>query len=335
MKVAIAGLGSLGKRWTEVISQAPDVQLVTFVDPLIGMEGVFPWLANYPHLLQLQTLDALLDSKADALIVTASSPAHAEIVHRALEFGLHVLVEKPFATEIADAKALVALAREKGRILMVSQNYRFFPGPQALRAIGGDGELGAVQAVIGQFWCDWPGKPYQHQMMHPMGLEMAVHHFDLVRAMFGANAVSGQLKEWNPQRSPYRVGGAVEALFTMATRNTTFPFLYSGSLVTKGTQTPWSGLWRFEFDGGTIIADNIDGQYGLFLAGDGHHKFISAFADESMAFDKSFNHFHDCIKNGKEPWSSGADNLNTLGMVLNFIVSETERDYAKDKPERT
>ena len=335
MKVAIAGLGSLGKRWTGVISHAPDIELAAFVDPLINTPQVFSWLADYPDTPRVQTLDALLDIEVDALVVTASSPAHAEIVQRALEFRLHVLVEKPFATKISDAEPLVALAQERGRILMVSQNYRFFPGPQALRAIGRKGELGAVRAVIGQFWCDWPGKSYQHQMMHPMGLEMAVHHFDLVRAMFDADAVSGQLQEWNPQRSPYRMGGAVEALFTMATRKSTFPFLYSGSLVTQGTRTPWGGLWRFEFDGGTIIANNVDGQYGLFLASDGQYEFISAFADESMGFDKSFNHFHECIKNGEEPWPSGADNLNTLRMVLNFIVSEAERDYAKDKPERT
>jgi predicted dehydrogenase len=320
MKVAIAGLGNIGKRWTEVLSQAPGVEVAVFVDPLVGMPQVFPWLAEHPHIPQVQTLDVLLDIEVDAVVVTASSPAHTEIVRRALEFGSHVLVEKPFATQIADAEALVALAREKGRILMVSQNYRFFPGPQTLRSIGKNGELGAVRAVAGQFWCDWRGRPYQHQMLHPMGLEMAVHHFDLVRAVFDANAVSGQVQEWNPERSPYRMGGALEALFTMATWNSSFPFLYSGSLVTRRTRTPWGGLWRFEFDRGTVIADTIDGQYGLFLAGDGQYKLLSAFGDESMAFDKSFTHFHECITNGKEAWSSGADNLNTLRMVLSFIV---------------
>jgi hypothetical protein len=58
------------------------------------------------------------------------------------------------------------------------------------------------------------------------------------RAMFDERAVSGQVKEWNPQKNPYRKVGAVEALFTMATRKSTFPFLYSGSLATQGTRTP-------------------------------------------------------------------------------------------------
>jgi predicted dehydrogenase len=324
MKVAIAGLGSLGKRWTEVLSHAPGINIVTFVDPLIGMDGIFPWLTDYPQIPQVQTLDALLDNKVDALVVTASSPAHAEIVQKALEFGLHVLVEKPFATQLPEARALVDLAREKGRILMVSQNYRFFPGVQTVRSMKKSGELGKVRAVIGQFWCDWPGKPYQHQMRHPMGLEMAIHHFDLVRAIFDANALSGQVQEWNPSRSPYHMGGALEALFTMGSPEFSFPFLYSGSLVTQGTRTPWGGIWRFEFDGGTVIADTVDGQYGLFHAKEGSYKFISNFADESMAFDKSFNHFYESIRNGKEPWSSGTDNLHTLAMALNFIAGETE-----------
>jgi predicted dehydrogenase len=288
-----------------------------------------------PQELWKQALESICDIDVDAVVVTASSPAHAEIVQSALQSGLHVLVEKSFATEISDAEALVALAREKGRILMVSQNYRFFPGPQALRAIGRDGELGAVRAVIGQFWCDWPGKPHQHQMMHPMGLEMAVHHFDLVRAMFGANAVSGQLQEWNPQRSPYRMGGAVEALFARATRNTTFPFLYFWQPGDKGNANSLGWTVALRIRRRHHLGRSHQWTVRSFLAGDRNHKFISAFADESMAFDQSFNHFHDCIKNGKEPWPSGADNLNTLSMVLNFIVSETERDYAKDKPERT
>jgi glyceraldehyde-3-phosphate dehydrogenase/erythrose-4-phosphate dehydrogenase len=53
MKVAIAGLGNIGKRWTEVLSQAPDVEVAVFVDPLVGMPQVFPWLAEHPNIPQV------------------------------------------------------------------------------------------------------------------------------------------------------------------------------------------------------------------------------------------------------------------------------------------
>jgi hypothetical protein len=55
---------------------------------------------------------------------------------------------------------------------------------------------------------DLPGKPYQHAMLYPMRLEMAIHHFDLVRFMFSAEPFSGWVHERNPRRSPYRMGGA-------------------------------------------------------------------------------------------------------------------------------
>ena len=74
--------------------------------------------------------DADISSETDAVLVTASSPAHASAVRAALLNGYHVLVEKPFTVDLDDAESLVVLARERDRILMVNQNYRFFPGPQ-------------------------------------------------------------------------------------------------------------------------------------------------------------------------------------------------------------
>ncbi|HYY27598.1 MAG TPA: Gfo/Idh/MocA family oxidoreductase [Chthoniobacterales bacterium] len=334
MKIAIAGLGSLGKRWAEVLSRVATAEFAAFIDPLLGRPETFPWLAEYPSVPKVRRIEGLGGVEVDAVLVTAFSPAHADAVRDALKSRLHVLVEKPFTTTIPEAKELVALADQEKLTLMVSQNYRFFPGPQTLRKIVRSGELGAVKAVVGQFWCDWPGKPYQHEMLHPMGLEMAVHHFDLVRAIFDANPLSGWVQEWNPKRSPYRTGGALEAHFTMANAHAQFPFLYSGSLVTQGTMTPWGGLWRFEFDRGTIIANVVDGTYGLFRANGNQYHLISAFADESMAFDKSFNHFHESVMSHESPWSSGADNLNTLSMVLDFIVSKPETTDAEDRSAR-
>jgi predicted dehydrogenase len=85
-------------------------------------------------------------------------------------------------------------------------------------------------------------------------LEMAIHHFDLVRFMFSAEPVSGRIHEWNPRRSPYRMGGALEALFLMGSEGIAFPFTYTGSLVSTAPATPWGGLWRLEFDDGTLFA---------------------------------------------------------------------------------
>lgn len=321
MKTAVIGAGGMGRAWTLALGAVPGTQIQAFVDPLVGTGRAAPWLADYSNVAQFHHLEELDD--VEAVVVTAFTPAHTEIVRAALERGYHVLVEKPFVTRLEDARALVELAAARRKTLMVSQNYRFFPGPQRVREIAESGTYGSIRAVTGQFWCDWPGKPYQHEMRHPMALEMAIHHFDLARAMFGAEAVSGHVEEWNPDWSPYRMGGALEALFQMKTADTRFPFLYSGSLVGRAPRTPWGGLWRFEFEGATLIADTVDGSYGLYLATDTGLERLGDFGDDTMALATSFRHFKTSVEAGTEPWPSGRDNLGTLAMALAY-ASETE-----------
>ncbi len=319
MNVAIIGAGTLGQRWTEIVSSSTNAKVQAFVDPLIGSEKAPAWLAQYPETPKLKTIAELKDTRIEAAIITAFSPAHAEAVEQSLAHNYHVLVEKPFVTNRADAERLVQLAEQKKRKLMVSQNYRFFPGPLAVRKIVENKSMGEIHSVIGQFWCDWPGKPYQHAMEHVMGLEMAIHHFDLVRFMFGANARQGNLSEWNPKGSQYRSGGAVEGLFLMQSPIKDFSFLYSGSLVSKLPSTPWAGFWRFEFDDGTLVASIVEGKYGLFRFHGNRHEFIAPFGEDSMAYDKSFYHFYESIKKDREPGPSGSDNLESLRMVLSFV----------------
>jgi predicted dehydrogenase len=152
-----------------------------------------------------------------------------------------------------------------------------------------------------------------------MSLEMAIHHFDLVRFMFNADPLSGLVHEWNPRRSPYQMGGAVEALFTMGSNQISFPFSYTGSLVTTAPAIPWGGYWRFEFDEGTLFADESDGGYALYRTTSNGRSRISEFGDPNMAFDKSFRHFIDCVQRGTEPISSGRDNISSLRMALNYL----------------
>jgi predicted dehydrogenase len=321
LNIAIAGAGALGRRWASVLTQSgtDQARLGALVDPLIGTDQEPSWLQELKSVPWVASIERLKNHDINAVFVIASSPSHASAVRDALLQGYHVLVEKPFTTDLDEAESLVRLASEKNRVLMVNQNYRFFPGPQTVRKLVASGELGAIRAVAGQFWCDWAGKPYQHAMLHPMSLEMAIHHFDLVRFMFGAEPSSGCVQEWNPRRSPYRMGGALEALFVMASDENSFPFSYTGSLVTTAPATPWGGFWRFEFDEATLFVDEFNGDYGLYRSGTKERIKLGEFSDPNMAFDKSFLHFLDCVQNGTEPTSSGRDNVNSLRMALNFL----------------
>jgi predicted dehydrogenase len=104
----------------------------------------------------------------------------------------------------------------------------------------------------------------------------------------------------------------------MASSAGSFPFNYTGSLVTTASAIPWGGFWRFEFDEATLVADDVNGDYALYQSSPSGRARISDFGDPTMAFDKSFQHFLDCIVNRTEPLCSGRDNLNSVRMALNF-----------------
>jgi len=315
MRVALAGAGGLGGVWAAVIQSESRVALAAIVDPFVGTDLQSAWLAQIPNVSRSISVQTMSE-EVDALIVTAHSPAHAEVVRDGLERGLHVLVEKPFTTKLEDAEKLVALAQAKRLTLMVSQNYRFFPGSRLLRELVKEKRFGAVNAVFAEFWCDWPGKPYQHKMSHVMGLEMAVHHFDLARAMFDAEATGGCVREWRPAGSRFAGGDGIEALFDMSGPGGAFPFTYSGSLVGKAPRTPWPGHWRIEFDRETVAVDTIEGRYGVYRAHTGGYEWLGRFDGDDMLFNLPLAHFIDCVLSGQEPWSSGRDNLGTLKMAL-------------------
>ncbi|WP_331742208.1 Gfo/Idh/MocA family oxidoreductase (plasmid) [Streptomyces sp. NBC_00876] len=87
----------------------------------------------------------------DAVYVPLPPELHAEWTLRALEAGKHVWCEKPFATGLADAEKAVALARERGLLLM--ENFMFLHHSQhaRVRELVADGLIGDVQQFSSEF----------------------------------------------------------------------------------------------------------------------------------------------------------------------------------------
>lgn len=72
-------------------------------------------------------------ASADAAIVAVPTVAHADVVGRLLGTGLDVLIEKPIAASVAQARALIDSARRCGRVLQVGHLERFNPAVRSVR----------------------------------------------------------------------------------------------------------------------------------------------------------------------------------------------------------
>jgi scyllo-inositol 2-dehydrogenase (NADP+) len=87
----------------------------------------------------------------DLVIVTTPNDTHADLAHRALDAGLHVVVDKPFALTAAEALEIVAHAERAGKAVTVYQNRRFDGDFRTLQALLERGELGEVRQFESAF----------------------------------------------------------------------------------------------------------------------------------------------------------------------------------------
>lgn len=95
----------------------------------------------------LVSLDEMLNSDVDGVVIAAPAFQHAELVKSALLKGKHVFVEKPLALSLEDGRELCALAQEKNLILMVGHLLQYHPAFVALKKLIDDGVVGNVKYI--------------------------------------------------------------------------------------------------------------------------------------------------------------------------------------------
>jgi scyllo-inositol 2-dehydrogenase (NADP+) len=99
----------------------------------------------HPDARVVRSLDELLAIDSLSLIVIATpNQTHFPLAKRCLEAGRHVVVDKPFAATLAEARELIQLAKQRNRILTVYHNRRFDADFQALHKVVASGQLGRV-----------------------------------------------------------------------------------------------------------------------------------------------------------------------------------------------
>ena len=130
-RVAVVGAGSFGRNHLRVIHQSEHAELAGVLDsnPERAAEA-----ASADACSILTSLEELA-GKADAAVVATPTRTHAEIGRRLMELGVDVLIEKPIARTVEEARMLVETAEGTGRILQVGHLERFNPAVTALEAV--------------------------------------------------------------------------------------------------------------------------------------------------------------------------------------------------------
>jgi UDP-2-acetamido-3-amino-2,3-dideoxy-glucuronate N-acetyltransferase len=142
-QVAVIGSGYWGKNLVRTFHELGALRVVC--DPQQDtLENV---RAKY-GVRTTQAFDEILrDPAVDAVVIAAPAVVHHDLARNALLHGKDVFVEKPLALHVAQAHELVALARDRKRVLMVGHILEFHPAITELKRLISCGELGKIQYV--------------------------------------------------------------------------------------------------------------------------------------------------------------------------------------------
>jgi predicted dehydrogenase len=146
VRVGQAGLGEWGRNLARNFADLAD--LTWLCDPADGKRAEFE--ARYPRARWAGSFEEMVaDPALDAVVIATPVPSHYELSKVALEAGKHVFVEKPPAMTGVEIDVLVALAEERGLVLMPGHLLLYHPGVQKLKQLVDEGALGEVLCVYG------------------------------------------------------------------------------------------------------------------------------------------------------------------------------------------
>jgi predicted dehydrogenase len=173
VRLAVVGVGHLGRHHARVAATLPGVDLVGVCD---HHDGRADEVAREFGVRILPDLQAVA-GEAEAAIVATPTVTHAEIAAALLERGLDVLVEKPITATLAEADELVALARAKGRVLAVGHIERYNPAVEAA--------LGMVRSPA-FIEVDRLGVFTRRSLDVDVVLDLMIHDLQIAQALAGA-----------------------------------------------------------------------------------------------------------------------------------------------------
>lgn len=315
------GLGGAGRHWLKNVlpSHQEAVEVVALVDAdpqALTNAQAHTTLASKYFFTDLSS--ALAAVPCDAVLIVTTLPAHVPLALQALNAGKHVLMEKPFAPSLSEAQQVVEAAEQNQRILLISQNYRYYPAVRAVKAFLQEEQLGPVGQINLNFRSYV--KPSEHNrhftLWQPLLIDMAIHHFDLMRYILQREPRCVSCFAWNPAWSAFTDPAAASACILFQDN---VVVNYYGNWTSTGPITTWSGEWRVECERGEIRwssrGDTSD-EVIIHPLGEGP----SMLELPAMAMDTdwhgSLNAFVKAIASGQEPESSGRNNLPTLALAL-------------------
>jgi UDP-N-acetylglucosamine 3-dehydrogenase len=301
LKVGVAGAGVMGRNHARVLSDIRDFDLTAVFDPdAVVAEGVAAAYDAQPY----TSAEDFAMSGLEAAVVATPNRFHADLGVALLEKGVHVLVEKPIAHTVADARRLIDAAQANGRVLMVGQVERFNPAVEAVkRAIAGEDVISIQITRVGPF----PPR------MGEVGVvvDLAVHDIDIIRHL-----TDSEITEVQPQLARTKAEREDTALLQFRLANGAIAHITTNWVTPYKVRTlQVATLNKF------VVADLMTRQVTEYFGQqpDGSYSTRGVMSWPAEPLKKELEAFAHAIRTGEPPAVTGEDGLRNLEVALRCL----------------
>ncbi|HLI87807.1 MAG TPA: Gfo/Idh/MocA family oxidoreductase [Ktedonobacteraceae bacterium] len=332
VRVAVVGCGSVSQKYVPDLKQSSAVELVAVCDNRV--EFARRHAETYAIERYFSDIDRMLAEVDFELLVNLTPMQfHAPFNRKGLEAGRNVWCEKPIATNLADAHALIELARSRGVKLWGAPNSPTSPAFETMAKILACGEIGracVAHGIYGWSGPDWPGAAWFYQKGGGSLFDLGVYNVTTLTGLLG------------PARSVIAMAGAAvperviagETVKVEADDNTAL-ILDHGGAVYSVIQTGFvygaqREDWTIQVIGtnGAMTMGGYDWAPADVAVYAGHQmrsedrKWEVRWQDDgSYKWEHGAAYIAECLANGEQPILSGEHALHVLEVMLAALES--------------
>ncbi len=177
LKVAVIGLGNMGKHHVRNYHELPDSELTCVCDLQENISNEF---AEKYNCNAYTNIEKMIESEIiDAVSITVPTMYHYDIAKKIIEKKINVLIEKPICETVEKANKLIRLAKENNVVIMVGHIERFNPAVIKLKEIIKEGKLGKITSLISRRVGAFPAQIKDANVI----IDLAVHDIDIFSYM--------------------------------------------------------------------------------------------------------------------------------------------------------
>lgn len=182
-KVAVIGVGSMGRNHARVYREMSGVDLVAIAD--MNQELVWSLAERYNTRPYTDFCEMLDKEQPEAVTIAVPTSLHLQVAMQVIQRGIHLLIEKPIALTIEEGERIIDAAQKKQCLLMVGHIERFNPAIIELKRRIAEGELGRIFQIDARRLGPFPTRISDVGVV----IDLAVHDLDIMRYVTGHEVV--------------------------------------------------------------------------------------------------------------------------------------------------